>query len=190
MAMDLETLGLELQDAYDRLGAQFSEGQRQSGLLCPTDCGQCCRVPTVEASPLELLPMALELLRQGLAEAMYQRLLEERPTLCPVFTSHSADGSKGSCSLYRQRPTVCRLFGVAARPAKHGGKELSICRELKTLYPTQWEKVESEAIPLMTEASWQLATLHPDLLSERRPISISLRKILEIVLLHHDLQSK
>lgn len=189
MAMDLDTLGLELQDAYDRLGAQFSEGQRQSGLLCPSDCGQCCRVPTVEASPLELLPMALELVRLGQAQAMLERLIEERPVLCPVFESHSPDGMKGRCSLYQQRPTVCRLFGVAARPGKHGGKELSICRELKTLYPTQWEKVDSAAIPLMTQASWQLSTLHPDLLSERRPISISLRKILEIVLLQHHLKS-
>ncbi|MCJ7771791.1 MAG: hypothetical protein MUP22_01515, partial [Desulfobacterales bacterium] len=46
---------------YEKLDNQIENFSRISGLSCPEACCICCENPNVEATALELLPMAQEI---------------------------------------------------------------------------------------------------------------------------------
>jgi Fe-S-cluster containining protein len=187
--MDLESLAQVIQSQYELMAQRFAEAQKATGLSCPSGCGQCCSVPTIEASVLEMLPMAMELYRQGRALEMYEDLKREAPLTCVMYQATSADKKSGQCLMYQQRPSVCRMFGVASRSGKNPGeRQLSICQTLKTLHPA-WPKIDPFDLPLMSEAYSQLAQLHPEFTQDRGPISLTLSKALEKVLLYQGLKN-
>ena len=187
--MDLVTLSDEIQRHYEAMALRFSEAQRTSGLACPPGCGQCCSVPTVEASVFEMLPMALALYHQGRAPQVLEHILETRPSSCVMYRPSSSDKSQGQCSMYRERPSVCRMFAVAALPGKHPGeRSLSICHVLKAQHP-HWPKIDPHTLPLINEAYAQLSHLHPELTKDRGPISVTLGKALEKVLFYQALKN-
>ncbi len=173
----------DLSDLYQRMSEAFSAGQKTSGLACPSGCGQCCLTPTVEASVLEMLPMAIEFDRQGKAEEMLEKLQQETPSTCVVY---QGDQLRGQCSMYEQRPSVCRMFAVAGAKKKDGSPTLSLCKILKAQYPERSQELLSappQDIPQLGVWEMHLMTLHPELTRERHSISFALRKALEKVLL-------
>lgn len=174
--MELEALCQKIDEFYQSMSAEFGAAQKASGLACPPECGQCCTVPTVEASELEMLPMALELWKQGRAESLLSELATRDLSTCVMFA--------GRCTMYAQRPSVCRMFGVAARLRKDNDRELSLCRELRTLYSQEVDKIDLSQIPDMSEWSFRSLQIHPDFLRERRPISMALSDALEKVLFY------
>ena len=62
-----------LTQLYQDVNAQIASLQAATGLQCPPGCGQCCENPEVESSPLEMVPMALELIRRGDAAAWLEQ---------------------------------------------------------------------------------------------------------------------
>ncbi|MBY0516657.1 MAG: YkgJ family cysteine cluster protein [Bacteriovoracaceae bacterium] len=191
--MELEEFCLKLEELYKEMGETFSLAQRRSGLSCPTGCGQCCLTPTVEASVLEMLPMALQLYKENKAEALYESLLNEAPETCILYQRHSSDGSLGQCSMYGQRPTICREFGVSGFRRKDGSGSLSVCKKLKTENPERFKTAEAEMIelqiPFLSDWSLRLLNIHPEILQKRLRISLALREALEKVLYYYSLKS-
>lgn len=191
-AMELQTLIDRLQSFYDELGDAFAQGQERSGLACLPGCGQCCLNPAVEASYLEMLPMAMKLCREGRGQEVLAELLESRPVSCWAYTRTSPDGLRGYCGQYQTRPTICREFGVAGTRDKHGAVRLSVCKHIRDADPsraTQSEASEPQwSAPLMEDWTMRLLQLHPQLLEDSLPISRALAIALEKVLLHEALR--
>jgi uncharacterized protein len=177
--MNLEELCQKIDEYYRGLSAEFGAAQKATGLNCPPDCGKCCSVPTVEASEMEMLPMALELWKQGRAETILDEMAKRDVSTCVMFA--------GRCTMYQQRPSVCRMFGVGLRVRKDDELELSICRELRLIYSEKAEEIDKKLIPNMSEWSFQAMSIDPHFLRERRPISMALRDALEKVLFYKTL---
>lgn len=181
--MNLRSISFELMDLYHEMEQAFADTQKRSTLLCPTGCGYCCKAPTVEATVMEMIPMAISLIEQGIAEDVYERIQKENPQTCILYEDHG--GKQGKCTQYATRPSLCRLFGVAGVYSKNHEKTLSICKELKAHYPERLPLDPQSLDPAMiNDWSSRLGTLHPELFSERLPISNSLSKALEKVILH------
>lgn len=112
----------------DRDTAAFSA---LAGVACTDGCGRCCRGVSIDASVLELLPMARALFRSGLIDAWAADIdAAPAPGPCVVFARDAAVEGNGRCRLYGWRPLVCRLFGFAGRRNKAGRPEYRPCREM------------------------------------------------------------
>lgn len=190
--MELAKFSHDLQAFYQEMGEAFSSGQARSGLPCLPGCGQCCLIPEVEASLLEMIPMAFKLVDEGRGESVLEELMTIRPKTCWAYVRHSSDGILGQCGQYETRPSICREFGVAGMSDKDGRLRVSVCKHIRTNDPERVERaldaVADWAPPLMHEWSMRLLQLHPEILNDRRPISMALAEALNKVLLYKDLK--
>lgn len=185
--MNLEVLCQNIEALYQDMSFVFGSAQKSAGLHCPTDCGKCCTTPTIEASVMEMLPMALALFQQGRAEAMLDELATRDLTTCALLERFTPDGFRGRCRMYESRPSVCRMFGLGAALRKDDERELSLCRELRSLFPQEVARIEKNQVPLMSDWGLRGLQIHPDFLRERRPISMALSDALEKVLFYKSL---
>jgi uncharacterized protein len=180
--MDLTPYAQELMVFYRELSLTFSQAQKASGLSCPPECGRCCNYPEVEAIPFELIPLAMHLVKSGLAEQTLEKLAEGNHR-CVSFQALSPDGSRGRCTQYEHRPFLCRVFAVAGTKNKFGDPVASVCSTLKTEYP-EWEQVNAADLPLMQQWSFKLRQIHPRLNETSVSINTALQQALAIVMLY------
>ena len=183
----LRELSRRVEAVYGEMADTFSGYQQASGLSCRSGCGECCTQPTIEATVLEMLPLALHLFDQGKAEQTLTQL-EELPEVssCFFYQRLSFDGKQGQCSVYQQRPSICRVFGVAGYRDKLGKTALSVC---KTIKADKAEKYQQHLImlgeqppPMMMNAKEQVNELDYSLGAKHYPINEALRLALEKVL--------
>jgi uncharacterized protein len=165
----------------------FSIYQQQQGLNCRAGCGECCLQPTIESTALEMLPLALLLFDQGNAEQILQQF-EQQPIAqsCMFYQKRSFDGRKGQCTIYQQRPSICRMFAAAGYRDKLGQTSLSICKVIKADRPEQYAQslimITSSPPPLMMIASEALKELDYSFGNNLQPINLALKQALEKVL--------
>lgn len=180
---ELRQLAQDVTIIFDEMSSVFSQYQKDSGLTCFAGCGKCCLNPDVQATVLEMLPMALDFYDRGIAESMLEKLSTEKKSSCPIYLSYSLDGSFGGCSEYRTRPTICRVFGASARQGKKG-KELSVCRKIKEnrVFEYQGASAQANSAPLMEEWAKKVTVLSYKYSSNFLPIGQALIEALEIVL--------
>lgn len=164
--------------------------QEQSGLTCPEGCGRCCENPRIEATTVEMLPMALALMEQGRGDEMHARARERHGHLCVFFEQHG-DG-KGRCTAYAWRPTLCRLFGYAGVRRKHGARELAVCAvhsvEQADIVIDAMDRVERGelALPVFSDHARAVMSLDPVDGRTPMPINDALAEALEKVLFARD----
>lgn len=175
--MDLETLAADIEAHYRATATTFAAAQARSGLACPPGCGRCCLHPDIRVAPLEMLPMALELWRKGLAGKVLAEL-ETAGDICHAFRAGSAEG-QGSCGQYAHRPFICRAFGVAGVNGK-SGPTASVCATLKG--QANANSVEATELPLLSDWYASLGTLHPELSNPQVNINYALRQCLDRIL--------
>ncbi|MFM9006423.1 MAG: YkgJ family cysteine cluster protein, partial [Flavobacteriales bacterium] len=84
---------------YARLDKEIASVQQSSGLHCLSGCGECCKKPDIECTPLEFLPLALELFDAGKAEEAWVELNQNKQSLCYVFRPHVTNFG-GLCNAY------------------------------------------------------------------------------------------
>ena len=85
----------------------------------------------------EMLPAAQELFQRGAAYEVLERLRSDGDAgMCVFFVPDSVESLKGHCGYYSWRPTVCRLFGLAARKNKQSRQDLAFCTCQKKWAPT------------------------------------------------------
>ena len=73
---------------YRLLDKHIAQLQSDTGMHCPTGCGQCCKKPDIEASPVEFLPLALSWLDEGKLWDIYEELKQKEEPLCFAFRPH------------------------------------------------------------------------------------------------------
>lgn len=186
--MNIREFSQDLQNIYDEMWKSFSDYQKASGLHCLEGCGKCCNNPEVEASVLEMLPLALRMYDENKLEEWLDKLENPSQEHCLMYQPHSPDGSKGQCGVYKERPSLCRMFGVSGFYNKHQEITLSICKLIKEKYPDltkqRESEVDAEKTPMLITWSYRLAQLDPALIQERMPINQAFKRALEKVALY------
>jgi len=175
----------QLMGIYAEIDAQISTFQAATGLQCPSGCGKCCTNPEVETTPLEMLPLAWELLERGEANLWLDRTAEKNEQgVCVFYQPDRIVPENGRCSVYTWRPALCRLFGFAAVRTKQGKPELAACVRHKEIFPEIVETAQTSieqglALPIFADFAQQIANIDPELGRSRLPINQALRVAIE-----------
>jgi len=187
--MTLEEKVLAVEEVFEALDREIAGLQAWSTLHCKFGCGKCCFKPDIEATPLEFLPFAYHLYKNGQAMEWFDRLRSDTSTICLIL--NPTQSGAGLCTEYNHRGLICRLFGFSARTSKYGKKELVTCEIIKT---EQWEKyseatqkieAEDATVPLMHNYYMQLHGIDPDLTQTFYPINEAIKRALETVLAYY-----
>ena len=182
----LRELSVEVGSVFESLAQEFGEYQQSQGLHCLPGCGACCNNPDIEVSPLEMLPLALHLFDQGIAESMLEKLDAYSGFACLHYHRNSLDGTQGYCTIYSWRPGICRMFGAAGYNNKHGEPGLSVCKQIKQALPEKYQatliRVFSSPAPSISQGRQRIAQIEPRWGNELLPINLALRQALEKVL--------
>ncbi|GAA0374691.1 YkgJ family cysteine cluster protein [Bowmanella denitrificans] len=182
----LRDLSRLVEAVYDELDHTFGTYQRNSGLACRPGCGACCNNPEIEATPLEMLPLALTFYDQGRAEQVLAELEAYSGFACYHYVRHSLDGILGQCGVYQQRPAICRMFGAAGVKGKQGETRLSVCRTIKQDHSDKYQQtlitMLTEPAPKMAEGKDRVRQLDYALGKQDMPINQALKVAIERVL--------
>lgn len=177
-----------VQRLFLRLDREIAKLQQESGLFCLSGCGECCKKPDIEATPLEFLPYALKVFDEGKAPAVYEELSASSSTLCHVFKPYVTNFG-GLCNEYPTRGLICRLFGYSARINKEGQKELVTCKLLKEQRTEAYDQAVANIkagknVPVMSAYYTRLQSIDPQL-AQFYPINEAMCKALEVVMQYY-----
>jgi uncharacterized protein len=185
-----EQLALEISDVMLQAQSETDNFSQLSGLKCPPGCGKCCESPKVHVSILDCLPLALDLVARGEAEKTLERIENDMNAggseLCPFYIKESE--SRGKCSEYLLRPTLCRLFGFTAVTQKNGDHELALCAILKTQPEALLANEKVELAPRYHDYGHRISAIDSTLANPLRPIREAFRLALERVVFENDMK--
>ena len=174
-----------VQRVYTKLDREISKVQLESGMHCLSGCGECCKKPDIEATPLEFLPLALKLYDDGKAESFLEELQNNTSSTCHVFRPYVTNFG-GLCNEYLYRGLICRLFGFTARRDKEGKPEIVTCKLIKTHQEKEYQQAidnikNGKRIPIMSEFYTRLSSIDPSL-AQFYPINKAMEVAVETVL--------
>lgn len=189
MAIELKVRQVE--ELFDRLDKEIINFKSETKLHCLTGCGKCCSKPDIDASPLEFLPWALHLFLNGKAEETLLELNNSSITTCHIYRPLALiEEYNGSCSNYRYRGLICRLFGYAANRDKYGELRLATCKIIKEDQLDNFNNTEEAIskglyVPIFTDYYMQLTQIDYHLASIILPINQALKMAIEEVLQYY-----
>jgi Fe-S-cluster containining protein len=179
--MTIEEKVHEVESVFEKLDGEISAFQIATGMHCKFGCGKCCFKADIEATPLEFLPFALHLYKNGRAEEWHHKLLSSEEQLCVIL--NPTQGGAGLCTEYKHRGLICRLFGYSARTNKYNEKELVTCNIIKTEQADEYQRgKERKDVPVMSQYYMQMHSIDPEMATEFYPINVAVRKAIEGVL--------
>jgi Fe-S-cluster containining protein len=172
---------------YMKLDREIANFQRDTTLHCLSGCGECCKKPDIEATPLEFLPLALSIYDEGKAEQVLEEL-QTSSAICNAFRPYVTNFG-GLCSVYPDRGLICRLFGFTARRDKEGKPELVTCKLIKehqsVAYENAREKIaQGKHVPVMSNYYTLMSSIDPEL-SKFYPINQAMAHALETVMAYY-----
>jgi Fe-S-cluster containining protein len=178
-------------EAVNRLFAEADEHcgflREKTGLQCLPDCSKCCMKSDIESTVLEFLPVAYHLYQTETYAAVLDTIESQTENIC-VF--HNPFRKEGQCLQYPYRGLLCRLFGYSVRTDKHGVFTLITCKEIKkTIKNYPFDKT-LEYAPRIADYYLKLYGIDPHLAVRYLPINQSIKKALEIVLMHFQFRKK
>jgi len=166
---------------FKQIDQEIETLQQASGLQCPSGCGKCCENPQVETTPLEVLPLALELVKSKEAEYWLEKAVAVNYAgVCIFYQPDPLVEGNGRCGVYESRPALCRLFGFGAVRNKHNQSELAACKIHKQTMPEALANFPIELAPNFSDFSMQLRNLQPeqsDLLPINEAVAIAINKV-------------
>ncbi|HEX8059407.1 MAG TPA: YkgJ family cysteine cluster protein [Cyclobacteriaceae bacterium] len=181
--MTIEEKVHEVESVFQKLDEAIAAFQSATGIHCKFGCGKCCFKPDIEATPLEFLPFALHLYKEGNAESWYTQLTTHNPQQTTCLILNPTQAGAGLCTEYKHRGLICRLFGYSARTNKYNEKELVTCNIIKSEQPEEYKKAtETKDIPVMSQYYMQMHSIDPEMSTEFYPINVAIRKAIESVL--------
>lgn len=189
MAIELKVRQVE--ELFERLETEIATFKSDTKLDCRIGCGKCCSTPEIDASPLEFLPWAFHLFLNGKAEETLLELNDSSISTCYIYRPHAfLEEFNGSCSNYRYRGLICRLFGFAANRDKHGELRLATCKIIKEEqaenYNLAQEAIDNgKQVPIFTDYYMQLTQIDYHLASIILPINQALKMAIEEVLQYY-----
>jgi Fe-S-cluster containining protein len=136
----------------------------------------------LEATVTEMMPVAQELFRRGEAYRVLELLSSDGDTgMCVFFVPDSMASFQGHCRYYSWRPTVCRLFGFAARKNKRGKQDAAFCKSQKEWAPALIVAAENALsrglkAPDYTNFSIRFSALDSELMPINRAIRMALER--------------
>jgi len=180
----LRELASAVGDVYEQLDATVARFAGCNSFGCPPGCGTCCQSEKVEATVLEMLPLAFHLFESHQAELLLKRL-EAIGTIkqCILYRFDWSQDGKWGCSQYQHRAVVCRLFGYAGNRGKDGARRFALCRHMKPDVASGGSLVDRQLrgadfdlaeMPLFAEAGMAITALHPGMGTDRKPINEAL----------------
>lgn len=176
---------------FELLDREITTFQSETKLHCVAGCGHCCTKPDIDATPLEFLPFAFHLFLHGKAEFTLDKLREDQSAICMIYSQLSMiDTDRGSCSEYKHRGLICRLFGYGASRDKHGELRLATCKIIKEGQAQAYqETVASIAkglhVPIFSDYYHKLAQIDFQLGNKIVPINKAIEIAIEEVLQHY-----
>ncbi len=181
----------EVEDLYQKLDLEIASFQASTKLSCLAGCGKCCANPEIDASPLEFLPYAYHLFLNGKAQETLDKLNSHSGTMCAIYQPHSLlDDSKGSCSEYKNRGLICRLFGYGASKNKYEKLQLVTCKLIRENQTAAVEQTNVDinnglGVPVFTDYYMNLSQIDFRLGNIILPINKALAFALEEVLQYY-----
>ena len=174
-------------DLYQKIDKIIDRFKKVTDLDCPRGCSYCCRHWWVEATVLEVLPLAMEIYNRGQEEAIMKQIQERQAceeSLCVLLLPESNKEVDGYCAYYAWRPLMCRLFGFAARKNKHGQLEFCSCRIIREVNPWSVRRAEMALqgnlkVPVYQEAFMEIASLDTSRGFHRLPINLAIKEAIE-----------
>ena len=186
--MAIEEKVKQVEALFDRLEIEITAFKSETHLYCNAGCGKCCSTPNIDASPLEFLPWAFHLFLNGKAEETLVELKNNKAKNCHLYRSISIlEYQKGSCSNYRYRGLVCRLFGYAANTDKFGKLRMATCKIIKEQQTENFTKAEELInkkiyVPIFSDYYMRLAQIDFRMGVILIPINEALKMAIEEVL--------
>ena len=171
---------------FDALDTDVAAFQRASGLVCRKGCGHCCETPLIEATELEMLPLAVAWVEKGLSEEFYAEAeVQDFKGRCIFFKPALKPGDSGHCRAYAYRPLICRLLSTSGNKDKHGKMRLVACACIKQSQAAHFEEAEAAlgagrlTAPVMADHMMRVMAVDPELARESFPINTAFKKALE-----------
>lgn len=188
--MNIREFSEKLSKLYVEMSAAFSTYHQSTGWNCLSGCGKCCLNPDVEATLFEMIPMALSIYDEGTFDEWVNKLETTEQVYCLVYDKHD-DSGKGMCSRYQDRPSLCRMFGVAGYFNKNHELTLSVCKLIRDEYKITELPVnlDQETTPNFAQWSYKMASLEQKLIQEKMPINKALLAALQKVALYAQYQN-
>ena len=186
--MAIEKKVKQVEILFDRLEKEITAFKSETNLHCLVGCGKCCSKPDIDASPLEFLPWAFNLFLNGKAEEMLEELNNSAISTCHIYRPLALlEEYNGSCSNYRYRGLICRLFGYAASRDKYGELRLATCKIIKEDQLENYNNTEEAIskglyVPIFTDYYMQLSQIDYRLATTMLPINEALKIAIEEVL--------
>lgn len=180
-----------VEELFSRLEIEITTFKSETKLDCLTGCGKCCSKPDIDASPLEFLPWAFYIFLNGKAEETLAELNDSTITSCHIYRPLALlEEYNGSCSNYRYRGLICRLFGYAASRDKYGELRLATCKiikedQLKNFNATEEAISKGLYVPIFTDYYMQLAQIDYKMGTTLLPINEALKMAIEEVLQYY-----
>ena len=163
-------------DIYAQMDKESLAFKAKSKIGCRPGCGECCKNPNIYASPVEMIPAALKLIKDNRAEEFIKE--GQFNKTCHFFN--------GQCTAYGERPVVCRLFGWCSVASKTGELRISLCKVIKEDNKELVTELESGSLgnaPDIKNWAEKVRQLDPTL-SEPLPINQALHIALEKILFY------
>jgi Fe-S-cluster containining protein len=187
--MSLEETIIQVEKFYTELDKDLAVFHSQSKLSCLSGCSACCHAPTIEATVLEMLPLAFHLYKENKAEDFYDSLIANKSSLCTLYKPLQTALRKGACADYPYRALVCRLFGSSFNRDKTGKPVMLLCKEIKNkqaeVYKTVSQEVqEGMMVPMASDYYMKLTNIDFYLTQHQYPINEAMRRALEMVMNH------
>jgi hypothetical protein len=189
--MSIERKVQEIELLFDKLETELTTFTSKTHLFCNAGCGKCCTNPTMEASPLEFLPWAFHLFKIGEAENTLEKLAKHTNPICYNYSQTSeANLHLGSCSTYKYRGLVCRLFGYGATKDKFAQLRLATCSIIKEQQTNNYNAASEAinnglAVPVFTDYYMNLSQIDFRLGNSYVQINRALQLAIEEVLQYY-----
>jgi uncharacterized protein len=177
-----------IEELFQRLDSEINAFKFETSLHCLTGCGKCCSKPDIDASPLEFLPWEFHLFLNGKAEETLLELDSASISTCHIYRPFALlEEYNGSCSNYRYRGLICRLFGYAASRDKYGELRLATCKIIKENQLENFNNTEEAIskglyVPIFTDYYMQLSQIDYRLATTMLPVNDALKIAIEEVL--------
>jgi Fe-S-cluster containining protein len=180
------TVSREVCKVYCEIDLKIARLRRAASLSCPEGCGTCCESRQVEATILEVLPLAAAIYARREDQAVWLAIEDKgaRGELsCVLYREDREIPGNGRCTYYRFRPLLCRLFGFAARRNRWGELEFCPCRHMKERSPEVVRRagiglLSGLAVPVYQESFMRIACLDPYMGYRRHPINLAIQSAL------------
>lgn len=171
--------------------------QRACGFGCLKACGHCCQNPLVEATELEMLPLAAALLEEGKAADPYARAeKKDFKGRCIFFEPELGPGVPGHCRVYEYRPLICRLFSASGNKDKAGNMRLVVCGPLKQAQSGAVERAQAQvlagrlSVPVMADHAMRVMAVNAGSACKNLPVNMAFKKAVDRVSLSSSLRDE